>query len=255
MAAIEQADGEIQAAEHAIILFDEIDKLSTSVGSGTNAQANTSVLHQLLRFIDGGDWPIDECRTRNRKSMPTKLATGRMLILFAGAWTEQRSQLQKKGIGFQESTAKPSASMTLDELGLPLELIGRISTVAQLQALTEEHLFHLLISGKTPPLRELNSYLRPLGSSVSVHPVVLRSIAQAALQQGTGARGLVPLIRALTDQIYWRDDVAQTRFIIDEQRQLLATPASATKPAMVTLQTAAPSVTEVRQHVEVTCSI
>ena len=242
IAAINRAGGDVAVAERAIIMFDEVDKLTSaaSTSPGKDPHYGTDVLHQLLRFVDGCTWPIDEYKARNKRNFPTELSTRKMLILFAGAWTAQRAQDVASAIGFAagSETAKPEGAeaddLSVDDLGLPLELVGRISKVVNLRALTQNQLVHLLQQGVTPPLREVRERLTKVGSQLTLSPDLMVELARTAVEHGTGARGLVPLVRAVVDPLYWRDDLPGKNFHVEADRTLVVTASSLPAPATVT---------------------
>lgn len=242
IAAINRAGGDVTIAERAIIMFDEVDKLTCAASSspGNEPHYGTEILHQLLRFVDGCTWPIDEYKGRNKRNFPTELSTRKMLILFAGAWTAQRAQNVGSAIGFAAGTetAKPYADdrpeLSVDDLGLPLELVGRISKVVNLHALTLDQLLHLLQEGLTPPLREARERLTKVGSQLTLSCELLEDLAKTAIKHGTGARGLVPLVRAVVDPLYWREDLPGKHFHVQADRTLVVTPIPQPAPSPIT---------------------
>ena len=211
--AISRANGKVEEAECAIILFDEIDKLSDAVSGNSGTKYAREIIHQLLRFLDGCDYHIDSYKTPNGKKFPQTLSTRRMQITFAGAWTCLRSFSVGSSIGF---TAAPKTSATenlaIGDLGLPLEMVGRISKLVHLQAHTLDSLMAILRSEAASPLRAIRSYLAQRHASLTIDEQLLQTMAQEAIDQGTGARGLATIAQFYTDCIYWNDPVHGKRF-------------------------------------------
>jgi ATP-dependent Clp protease ATP-binding subunit ClpX len=211
--AISRANGKVDEAECAIILFDEIDKLSDAVSGNSGTKYAREIIHQLLRFLDGCDYHIDSYKTPNGKKFPQTLSTRRMQIAFAGAWTCLRSMSVGSSIGFTAAPVTPaSEGLAIGDLGLPLEMVGRISKLVHLQPHTRESLMAILRSEAASPLRAIRSYLAQRHASLTIDEQLLQTMAQEAIDQGTGARGLATIVQFYTECIYWHDPVHGKRF-------------------------------------------
>jgi len=210
---ITRAGGNIDLAERSIILFDEIDKLSPAVSGTNGSRYAAQIIHQLLRFMDGCDYHIDDYKTPNNKKFPDTLSTRRMQIALAGAWTCLRSPDPASGIGFTAAPPKQAPqALAIGDLGLPLEMVGRISKLVHLQPHTIDSLMAILRSEAASPLRPLRTYLAKHDASLSIDDHLLMTMAQDALNQGTGARGLVTIAQVYTDSIYWNAPFPGKRF-------------------------------------------
>ncbi|QQZ29642.1 AAA domain-containing protein [Thiothrix subterranea] len=69
----------IKKAETSIVLFDEIDKLLSH-------HDGQSILHQLLRIIEGSIVPIDDHKSEERLKEIKNISTHQMLFIFAGSF-------------------------------------------------------------------------------------------------------------------------------------------------------------------------
>jgi len=213
IAAISQSDGKVELAERSIVLFDEVDKLSTVVTGDQGTRYATTIIHQLLRFMDGCEYAIDDYKTSERKKMPKSLSTRRMLIAFAGAWTCLRGSIQTARIGFNDSPVESdNGPLSVTDLGLPLEFVGRVSRLVHLQPHTIDSLMSILRSEAASPLREVRDYLTRRKASLTIDDQLLTIMAQDAMVQGTGARGLVTIAQTFTDCIYWNGPFPGKRF-------------------------------------------
>jgi ATP-dependent Clp protease ATP-binding subunit ClpX len=211
--ALSRVNGKVEEAECAIILFDEIDKLSDAVSGNSGTKYAREIIHQLLRFLDGCDYHIDSYKTPNGKKFPQTLSTRRMQIAFAGAWTCLRSIAVGSSIGFTAAPmSKAKEGLAIGDLGLPLEMVGRISKLVHLQPHTRESLMAILRSEAASPLRAIRSYLAQRQASLTIDDQLLQTMAQEALDQGTGARGLATIAQFYTDCIYWNDPVHDKAF-------------------------------------------
>ena len=102
----------------------------------------------------------------------------------------------------------------MSEFGLLPEFIGRLPVVSVLEELTEQDLEDILVK----PANALTKQYRKLFAQDSVDLAftdeAITAIAQTAMQQGTGARGLRSIIEKTLESTMFRlpqlDDVEQT---------------------------------------------
>jgi ATP-dependent protease Clp ATPase subunit len=153
--------------------------------------------------------------------------------LFAGAWSSLREDAPKSVIGFQDQShpdpltlVNSTVSLAIKDLGMPLELVGRMSQSVHLTPLSQEALIAILTTESISPLCGLHDYLATKGSRIIIQDELLQKIAHTALKQGTGARGLVPLVRFYTDQIYWEKEIDNKVFYLTADGSLQVTSVS-----------------------------
>jgi len=122
------------------------------------------------------------------------------------------SRIKKKSIGFTGELVSGEdvydvLSYVLPEdlikFGLIPELVGRLPVVSTLQNLTREELMRILVEPKDAILRQYQRLLALDGVELIFTPDVLSAVAEEAIKQGTGARGLRSIIeKIMLDVMY-----------------------------------------------------
>ena len=144
---ISAANGDIEAAQNGVIVIDEIDKKS---GNDNSDVGGNAVLKSLLKMVDGEKMKIhiqDEF-----EDFILEFDTSKVIFIFAGAFSGMDKIIEKRNdrkIGFDmlmnESMAdKTITKSDLVKYGLTEEFTGRITTVVQMNALTEQNLYDIL---------------------------------------------------------------------------------------------------------------
>jgi len=204
---LDAAGGDIDRAQHGIILLDEIDKLKRNddvIGldvSGYGAQVD------LLPFLDGTDMTV------HRDNKTHCFDTRRLFVVAAGAFegidriVERRLQ-ERAGFGFGTSgTLREIAPerlvaehMTPDDLvryGLCEEFVGRFSVVCTLDPLDAGDLREILLQARGSPLAEAKAYYALHGIDLEFDDAAIDAIVARATSQRTGARALRRLMHAV----------------------------------------------------------
>ncbi len=212
---IQAADDNIAEAERGIIFIDEIDKISKK-GENVSITRDVSgegVQQALLKIIEGtvASVPPQGGRKHPNQEM-LKINTNNILFICGGAFVgldkiiEKRVANQAMGFGANiESYEDKSFEELFKELhpddlvkfGLIPEFIGRLPIHVSLNNLTKEDLKRIITEPK-------NSILKQYVVSMSLDGVELRfnddaidAIAQMAIDQKTGARGIRSIVENL----------------------------------------------------------
>ncbi len=187
-------------AKFAIIFIDEIDKLGSRAESTNSSDHNADIQATLLKLIEG-----DALMPVGHKSISTKpdITTHNMLFVFAGAFNKvaaKRQAADKHIIGFGSTDTDFRNSVTLQneaiEAGLIPELMGRIGTIIELQALTRSQLKQVLLEAKGNILAETQKLLAFVGQTLEVSDETIEGIIDSALLNETGARSLDVALQA-----------------------------------------------------------
>ncbi len=195
-----KANGNLEKAEEGVIVFDEIDKKGTEKNDDVSGRG---VLHTLLPFIQGTTYNVKY----NNKVVP--FYTGKLTVFATGAFTEVANQKRKKGsgqgyhkttIGFNTSLESPKKEdivypiLTPEDFvtygNMPDEIMGRFTTIAQLQGQTKESLKRILIEAENSPLLSEKKKLEKLGITLGWTEGYLDAVVEEALKRATGARSL-----------------------------------------------------------------
>lgn len=211
---VEAAGGDIDRAQHGIVMLDEIDKLKRNDDltgpdvSGYGAQVD------LLPFLDG------TAMTIQRDNKTHRVDTRRVFVVAAGAFegidriVERRLQ-EQVGFGFATSgTLREMAPerlvaehLTPEDLvryGLCGEFVGRFSELCTLDPLDAGALREILLHARGSPLAETKAYYALHGIDLEFDDAALDAIVARARSQGTGARALRRLLHELLADVACR---------------------------------------------------
>lgn len=200
---LQVAGGNVQLAQQGIIFIDEIDKIARS-HSGATVERDISgegVQQALLKMVEGCtlDVPLDPDKPFGLGES-VSIDTSNILFVCSGAFVGLEKQLEKKqssstGIGF---VAEVSASKKINwdlltsadlvKYGMIPELMGRLPVITATEMLTEEQMIKILTDPKDSIISQYEAMFAPV--KLKFLPDALRSIAQNAIKQGTGARSL-----------------------------------------------------------------
>lgn len=101
------------------------------------------------------------------------------------------------GNGKKESALNLVTPTDLVSFGLIPELIGRVPIVTALQPLQRGDLYHILRDPKNALLEQYKYIFKQFGVELCVTDKALQKVAQFALREGTGARGLRGIMERL----------------------------------------------------------
>ena len=212
---IQAADNDISRAEKGIIFIDEIDKIAKK-GENVSITRDVSgegVQQALLKIIEGtvASVPPQGGRKHPNQEM-LRIDTTNILFICGGAFVglekiiENRVANQTMGFGANvESADEKSFDELLKELhpddlikfGLIPEFIGRLPIHVSLENLTKEDLKRIIVEPKNSVIRQYIVNMSLDGVKLVFTDDAIDAIAQTAIDQNTGARG----IRSIVEQM------------------------------------------------------
>jgi len=212
---IEAANGDIAAASRGIIFVDEIDKIAKK-GENVSITRDVSgegVQQALLKIIEGTDASVPPQGGRKHPNQEMlKINTSDILFICGGAFVGLdriiRRRVNAHPIGFG-SEIQSTDEMGNDELfkelhpddlvkfGLIPEFIGRLPVHVSLNELTKKDLIRIIREPKNSILRQYEASLALDGVKLVFTDDAVDAIAQKAIDQKTGARGIRSIVEDL----------------------------------------------------------
>ena len=218
---INAADGNIAAAERGIIFIDEIDKIgrkseNTSI---TRDVSGEGVQQALLKIIEGTQASVPPQGGRKHPNQEMlQIDTSNILFILGGAFVgldkiiEQRIASHSLGFGSNVGTMDETQRMELlnqctpDDLvkfGIIPELIGRMPISVALKELTKADLTRILTEPKNAITKQFKASFEMDDLDLDFTSEALDEIAETAIKQKTGARGLRSIVeKLLMDLMY-----------------------------------------------------
>lgn len=191
---LDNADGDIEAAQRGILIVDEIDK---KVSSGDHATFTSAVIQSLLKMMEGHTYIIQ------KKGQETvEFDTSKLTFAFLGAFSGIEEYIKtKNGIGFGSPVKKEVTNNeelynveTLKKYGLLPEFIGRNDAIVVMNSLKEEDLIKIIKESNKSQLLLYKEFYDSLGISFEYSEEVILKIAQEAEKLGLGARGIKTIV-------------------------------------------------------------
>ena len=207
---IQAADFDVQKAERGIIYIDEIDKIARKSDnpSITRDVSGEGVQQALLKIIEGcvANVPPQGGRKHPHQDF-LQINTQNILFICGGAFEGMENHIERRltkdhvRIGFtaergfrgDQRSDQLLTHVTHDDLlafGLIPEFVGRLPMVVGLHSLDAESLVRILTEPKNALIKQYQRYFALDGVDLSFTDDALQAVAEAALKQKTGARGL-----------------------------------------------------------------
>jgi len=206
---IAKANGDIEKAEHGIVVFDEIDKK----GSESNGDVSgKGVLNTLLPFLQGTTYDVKyngKLVHFNTKDV-TIFATGAFTDVAEGKGSKRH---RTNTIGFTANIEpKKEEDIKYEKLeiedfvkhgNMPIEIMGRFSVIAQLDGHTKESLRKILVESNVSPLLGEQGKLSNLGITLDYEDAYLDAVVEEAFKLKTGARSLKSIVEKSVKEARW----------------------------------------------------
>ena len=214
---VQRAEGDVNLAEHGIIYIDEIDKLASQGNSMGRDVSGRGVQTALLKLMEETEVPVRNPMDiqsqmqaafdlKSGKAGPRTVNTRHILFIVSGAFSGLekivRKRLSENSIGFGANASdipmdnelfRHVGTQDFIDYGFEAEFIGRLPIRVVCEQLEAGDLLEIMLNSEGSLLRQYEQEFAEYGIKAHFEHQALKIIADRAVEEKTGARGLLTI--------------------------------------------------------------
>lgn len=198
--------GDVEKAERAIVVLDEIDKLAYS-GSESGKVSTDGVQNELLKIVEDGTFYVDI----NENGFPSKckISTKNITFIGVGAFNGMLTTKTERHVGFgaditsKEITKDKIVPEDLIKYGIKPELVGRMGKIVKLNELDLPTMKDIIKnSDKSAYISKMN-LINKMGIKLDtqLEDEIVEEIAKLAITKKIGARSINNIVTEMFSNI------------------------------------------------------
>lgn len=229
---LRKCDYKLEMAQRGIIMLDEGDKIAKKEAgvSITRDVSGECVQQSLLKIVEGDRVGVPPMGGRKHPEQSLiYVDTTNILFILSGAFVGLEEIVARRmgggstRIGFGQGTAatlekgkdilRHIIPKDLRDFGLIPEFIGRFPVTTNVEQMDRDALLQILTEPEDCLVGQYTELLRQDGVKLNFAPDALEAIADAAIEMGTGARGL----RLIMEKVM-RDIMYETPLLVAKKK-------------------------------------